>query len=236
MKALRTVSSRPPLLVVIDGPAGSGKSVITRRLAKALGVPFLYTGAMYRAVTLIALRRQVRLTDGPALVRIARSLDIRFRTGKDGRVRVLVGGRDATTALNHPDISRLTSGHVANEPKVREALVERQRRYMTGRGLVAEGRDCASVVFPRAPYKFYLTASFAERVRRRFADLRKAGVAVELKRIRLDMARRDREDRGRATGALKVMPDAWVVDNTRMRQEETIAAMLRRIRGKCSTA
>ena len=235
MKPRRSGVRRLPLLVVIDGPAGSGKSVITRRLAKALKVPFLYTGAMYRAVTLRAVRRGVRLTDGPALVRIARSLDIRFRTGVDGRVRVLVGGRDATAELNHPDISRLTSAHVANQVMVRRALVERQRRYLTGRGLVAEGRDCGSIVFPAAPYKFYLTASFAERVRRRYTDLRKAGVDVDLKRIRRDMARRDREDRGRATGALRVMPDAWVVDNTRLRQEQTIAAMLRRICGKCST-
>jgi cytidylate kinase len=227
------MNARLPLLVVIDGPAGSGKSVLTRRLAKALGVPFLYTGAMYRAVTLMALRRRIRLTDGAGLVRIARSLDIRFREAADGKVRVCVGGADSTEALNHPDISRNTSAHIANQLAVRRALVERQRNYLAGRGLVAEGRDCASVVFPSAPFKFYLTAAFDERVRRRFTDLRKAGIAVRLSRIRKDMARRDREDRGRAAGALIVMPDAWIVDNTGLTQEQSLAAMLGRIRGRC---
>lgn len=221
---------RLPLLVTIDGPAASGKTTITRKLAAALRVPYLYTGAMYRAVTWLAGRRGVRYDDERALERLAARLRIGFRTGGAGNVRVLVGGRDVTRELQDPEVARRTSASVASFGRVRKRLVERQRRFFRGRGLVAEGRDMGSVVFPEAPYKFYLTASFEERVARRMSDLAGAGVRARLADVRRDLRRRDREDLARPGGALFAQPDAWIVDNTRLKQEETIGVMLRRIR------
>ena len=223
--------SRLPLLITIDGPAASGKTTITRKLAEALRVPYLYTGSMYRAVTWLAGRRRVRYTDERGLARLASRLRIGFRTVRGGDVRVLVDGRDVTVALQDPAVARQTSASVASFPLVRKALVARQRRFFRGRGLVAEGRDMGSVVFPGAPYKFYLTASFEERVARRVTDLAEAGVRARRGDVERDLRRRDGEDAVRPGGALFAQPDAWIVDNSRLEQPQTIGVMLRRIRG-----
>ncbi len=220
---------RKPLLITMDGPAASGKSTIARKLAKALGLPYLYTGAMYRAVTWLALRRGIALDEERALARVAQRLKIRFRLLAKGAPRVFIEGTEVTRALQHPDISRLTSSHVAMFRRVREALVGRQRRFLTRRGLVAEGRDCGSVIFPDAPYKFYLTATREVRALRRRRDLARVGIRIPLMRIRRELARRDREDQTRPLGALLPQPDAWIIDNTHLEQRETIARMLRRI-------
>jgi len=225
------MSARGPL-VTVDGPAASGKSTAARRLALALGVPYLYTGALYRAVTWLALRRGIPLRDARRVAALARRLRFRTRLGRDGRARHFLGRLDVTGALASEEISRRTSAVTASHLEVRAAVVARSRRALTLRGLVAEGRDCGSVIFPAAPFKIFLTASVAERARRRWEELRRAGSRVALAVVRRDMARRDREDRERPVGAVRAEPDAWIVDNTGLRPEETLARMLRRVVGR----
>ena len=217
-------------LIVVDGPAASGKSTLARRLGEILGVPFISTGSMYRAVTLAAMRHGIRMTDKKALVRIARNLRLKFTGGKwPAPLKIICEGRNIAGEIEAPEISRNTSTYIANVPEVREAIVEATRRHLTSRGLVAEGRDCGSVIFPRAPWKFFMSSTFQARAHRRWSDLRRAGHRVSLKSLLADMERRDREDRTRPKGALIAMPDAWMVDNSEMVQEETLGVMLRRI-------
>jgi cytidylate kinase len=217
-------------LIVVDGPAASGKSTLARRLAEILGLPFISTGAMYRAVTLAAMRRRVRMTDKRALVRIARGLRLKFTGGKwPAPMKIMCEGRDISKEIEAPEISRNTSTYIANVPEVRVAIVEATRKHLTARGLVAEGRDCGSVIFPDAPWKFFMSSSFQSRAHRRYRDLRKAGHRVSLRSLLDDMERRDREDRTRPRGALLAMPDAWMVDNSNLEQAETLGLMLRRI-------
>ena len=218
-------------LIAIDGPAASGKSTAARRLAHKLRLPYLYTGAMYRALTWLAMKKGVDLRDTRALKRMATDMHVTFKTDAKGGVRVFLrGGTDVSEALQHPDVARNTSGFVASQMPVRQVLVARQRSYATSRGLVAEGRDCGSVIFPDAPFKFYVTADFTERVARRKRDLDKIGHRLAISVIARDMKRRDREDRERPGGALLIMPDAWIIDNTRKSSDETIEMMTRRIR------
>ena len=217
-------------LIVVDGPAASGKSTLARRLAEILGLPFFSTGAMYRAVTLEAMRRQIRLTDRRALVRIARRLRLKFRGNRwPSPMKIMCGGRDISGELDAPEISRNTSTFIANVPEVRRAIVEATRTHLTARGLVAEGRDCGSVIFPSAQWKFFMSSSFKARAYRRWKDLRRAGHRVSLKSLLDDMERRDREDRTRPKGALVAMNDAWMIDNSNLEQEETLRLMLGRI-------
>ncbi len=219
-------------LIVVDGPAASGKSTLARRLAYRLGLPFVSTGAMYRAVTWLALRRGIDLGNEAALARLARKMRIRFVTRERGRIlRILVDGTDATESLDSPDVARYTSSRIAMRESVRTAIVERTRRLLGPRGLVAEGRDCGSVIFPRAPYKFFITSLPEERARRRYQDLYRAGAKVSYRRLLADMRRRDREDRTRPRGALVAVPDAWVVDNTNLVQEQTLEIMEALTRG-----
>lgn len=221
--------SRVSLLVTLDGPAASGKSTIARKLARALRVPYLYTGMMYRAVTWLARRRGIGVRRVPQLAALAGRLPIKFDFGRAGGMRVFVAGVDATRQLQTPEISRLTSTYIAPQIPIRRQLVKLQRKYASKRGLVAEGRDTGSVVFPDAPYKFFLTASLEVRARRREADLRRAGIMQPLAGIRRDLRRRDVEDATRKQGRLRAEPDSWVIDNSRLDVRETLAQMLRRI-------
>jgi len=218
-------------LIVIDGPAASGKSTLARRMAWKLGLPFLSTGALYRAVTWFAITRGVKWGNSRALVRLARKIRPRFVVYRGGfGLKVMLGRRDILPELDGADVSRLTSAYTASDLAVRQAIVENARKYLTGRGLVAEGRDCGSVIFPEAPFKIFLTSDPAERARRRYHDLRKAGERISLRKLVRDMVRRDREDRTRKRGALVAMPDAWIVDNTFLQQHQTIRILLRRVR------
>jgi len=220
----------PPLIITVDGPAASGKSTAAKNLAAVLGVPYVTTGALYRAVTWIADQRGLPLDDARSLARIARDLRIGFRVaGFGGPLSIRLGGRDVTRELAHPRISHLTSAKVAFLRPVRDAVNERTRRMAAGGRLVAEGRDCGTVVFPQAPYKFFLTASVPERARRRRFDLAKMGIRPSLAAIRRDLVRRDRTDATRGYGAMATPTDAWVIDNSGFRPEDTVAAVIRRL-------
>lgn len=219
------MSRRIGRVITVDGPPASGKSTQARRLAVRLGIPFLSTGALYRAVAWAARRRSLPFTDAPALARLAGRLDVRCRLDRRAALRVVVDGVEATAALEEPAIARATSTYVAAVPAVRASIVRRARALAGPRGLVAEGRDCGSVIFPEAPVKFFLTASLDERAARRVADLARTGRRVSVREVRRDLARREREERNRPGAALRAMPDAWIIDNTGVSSAETLDRM-----------
>jgi cytidylate kinase len=199
------------LVIAIDGPAGSGKSTVARGVAEALGLDELDTGAMYRAVTLAALRRGLALEDGPAMAKVAR--DIELDVG-----RVMLDGEDVTEAIRAADVSSVVS-IVSAHPAVRAEMVRRQRAWIDGRdGGVVEGRDIGTVVFPDAPLKVFLTASEEERARRRTAEGSDESAT--------GLAARDRLDSTRAASPLKPADDAVVIDSTGRSAADVIAEVV----------
>jgi cytidylate kinase len=215
---------RDHLVITIDGPVGAGKSVVARALAKRLGVRYLDTGAMYRAVTLKALRERVALDDPDALTRLAEGCDIRL-IGEAGGTRVLLDGEDVTREIR----SRAVTNHAyapSQTPGVRARLVELQRQAAADGPLVTEGRDQGTVVFPDATAKFYLDASAEERARRRHLDLRAQGDDVSIETLREEIATRDRRDSTRAADPLRPADDAVRIDSTNLSVDEVVDAII----------
>lgn len=190
------------MIVAIDGPAGAGKSSAARALARRLGFRFLDTGAMYRAVALAGLRRKVDWNDAAVLPRLAREVTITLDTD-----RVLLDGEDVTHEIRTLAVTSVTH-YPANNPAVREHLVDLQRQIAAGDDIVTEGRDQGTVVFPRAECKIFLTASPLERARRRHLDLQAHGEHVTLEEVLADQNERDRRDAARDVGPLKPAADA----------------------------
>lgn len=213
------------MIVAIDGPAGAGKSTVARAVAESLRIGYLDTGAMYRAVTLLALRSGAALDDGPALAALANANPVALEDGPGG-LRVMIGGDDVTMAIREGDVTGAVS-QVAAHPEVRHEMVARQRRIMETGDWVCDGRDIGSVVFPGAEVKVFLTASVDERARRRHAELVARGEDVDLRDIRDDVQRRDLADSSRAASPLVVADGAVVVDTTGM----GIAEVVERIAG-----
>jgi cytidylate kinase len=193
-------------IVAIDGPAGSGKSTVARKLAERLGYVYIDTGAMYRSVALVARENDVSWDDPEGLARVARELDLRFEPDGE-RPRVVVGGRDVSREIRTPDMDRGAS-RVSGWPGVREALVAKQRDLAREGGVVMEGRDIGTVVFPHARAKFFVTATVAERARRRAAELEARGEPVDPEQVQADVAERDRRDMEREHSPLRKAEDA----------------------------
>jgi cytidylate kinase len=199
------------MLIAIDGPAGAGKSTVARALAARLALTYLDSGAMYRCVALAALRSGAPLDDPDALAALARGLEIEPEAD-----RVLLDGEDVSKAIREPEVSAAAS-RVSVHPGVREAMVERQRGLLASGGYVVEGRDIGTVVSPDAPLKVFLTASAAERARRRAAD---TGESPE--RVRSAQASRDARDRGREHGALRRAEDSTEIDTTGLEVDQVV--------------
>jgi len=214
-------------IVAIDGPAGAGKSTVSRALARRLGYVYVDTGAMYRVVALLARERGITPQDGPALGGLAATVDIHFEPVDDGTQRVLTGGRDVTTAIRTQEIGDLAS-RISTHSEVRERLVALQRRagLAAQPGAVLEGRDIGTVVFPDADRKFFLEASPEERGKRRYLELAAKGMDVDQSTITREIRERDVQDRSRALAPLKQADDAMLIDSSEMGIDEVVARML----------
>ena len=212
-----------PLIVAIDGPSGAGKSTVARELARRLGIPYIDTGAMYRAVGLAAREAGVRLPIGdPApVVRIAEEGRVDLEPDA-GRLRVLWNGRDVTDPIRDPDISLYASA-VSAIPGVRRRLVEEQRRLGRERGGVLEGRDIGTRVFPDSPHRFFLTATPEERARRRTKELEGRGTPRPFETVLEEMVRRDADDSRRADSPLTLDDRYTLVDSTGMEASDVVS-------------
>jgi CMP/dCMP kinase len=209
------------MIITIDGPAGAGKSTVARALAQRLGFRFLDTGAMYRAVALAALRRGLDWDAPDDLARLAQKLDIRT-LGE----RILLDGEDVTEAVRTSEVTAVTR-YAAGNPKVREFLVELQRTLAGNDNVVTEGRDQGTVAFPSAECKIFLTASPAERARRRLLDLQSQGEPVTLEQVLAAQERRDREDAARTVGPLTPAAHAVTVYTDGLTFEEVVQRLER---------
>ncbi|RMF37312.1 MAG: (d)CMP kinase [Planctomycetota bacterium] len=216
------------MVITIDGPAGAGKSTVARLLAARLGFEFLDTGAMYRCVTLAALRAGIPLEDSQRVAELAEGLQIEL----DGD-RVLLNGEDVSAEIRLPEVSA-NIGKIADNLAVRRHLTQLQRRWAQGKRVVTEGRDQGTEVFPDAACKFFLTASRQERARRRHRELLSRGIEITFEEVLEQQDRRDREDAARPIGALRPAPDAIQVDTDGHTLEEVTEILVRHVRQKLS--
>lgn len=201
-------------VVTIDGPSGSGKGTLSRLLAGALGWHFLDSGALYRLVALAAMRDGVPLEDAPRMGDLAASLDVDFVAGSGG-TQVVLCGEDVSLAIREESCG-IAASKVAVLPEVREGLLARQRAFRRKPGLVADGRDMGTVVFPDAPLKVFLTASLEERATRRRKQLKEQGIDANLHALLHDLAERDARDAQRAVAPLRPADDAMMLDSSGM--------------------
>ena len=218
------------LIIAIDGPSGVGKSTLSQKLAAELDYLNIDTGAMYRSVAVLVKEQQIDPQNGEQLDNLCRDLTIRFERGADGE-QVFANGVDVTTAIRTPEISQLTP-QVATQPVVREALVRIQREMGKAGGVVLEGRDIGTVVFPHADIKFFLVASAEERGKRRYEELRQKGLNVDLRQTIVEIEARDKVDMARTLSPLKQADDAVVIDTTYLSIDGVLDEMLRVVRNK----
>lgn len=215
--------------IAIDGPAGSGKSSTAKQVAKRLGYLFIDTGAMYRAVTLLAIRTG-KLDDSESLLKLLADNTITLKPGDDGNI-VFMNGEDITQTIRTEEINRNVS-KISSYPEIRAELVRMQQEMGKSGGVVMEGRDICSVVFPDADFKFYFTASVEERAKRRQKDLEAIGTFISLDEVRESIIRRDNYDSGREVSPLSKTVDAIEINTTSMTLEEQCDYIVKLVREK----
>jgi len=211
-------------VITIDGPAGSGKSTISRLLAKKIGYLYLDTGAMYRAVALAAKRENIHLNDGKALGELCNSLDLHF-IADQAPPRLFLNGEDISAEIRSPEMD-MASSKVSTVSEVRKAMTGLQRKMAKGMTLVAEGRDIGTVVFPDAKHKFYLTASLEIRTERRYKERLGRGETVHMAFVESELKKRDHQDETRPIAPLRPAEDAKIIDTTEMTPEQVIGTIL----------
>ena len=213
-------------VITIDGPSGSGKGTVSRAVAKSLGWALLDSGALYRLVALAARRSSISLDDAAALGQLAGRFNIRFGSHETGEEAVWLDDQDVTRAIR-TEAAGNDASKVAGLPPVRAALLERQRGFAVPPGLVADGRDMGTVVFPDARVKIFLTASPAERALRRYKQLKEKGVTANLAALSLEIAERDERDSTRSASPLVASADATMLDTTGMSVDDVVERVLR---------
>jgi len=213
-------------VITIDGPGASGKGTVSALVAKALGWTMLDSGALYRLVGYAALKKSVSLDDTQGLEKIAQTLNVLFKTAEPGQeTRIDLDSEDVTLAIRTEQAGKAAS-QVATVPQVRAALLDRQKAFQQLPGLVADGRDMGTVVFPQAKLKIFLTASAEERAKRRYKQLMEKGVDVNLRDLFEEITERDRRDSQRATAPLKPADDAVQLDTTNLSIQEVVDRIL----------
>jgi cytidylate kinase len=215
-------------IIAIDGPAGAGKSTVSKMLARRLKYLYLDTGAMYRAVALAVQRAKLDPEDEEALAQICAQIRLSFK-GEGDEQKIYLDGAEVTQEIRQPEIGWLASV-VSTKRPVREAMVQLQRKLGERGRIVAEGRDTGTVVFPQAEFKFFLTAQIEERARRRQEELRAKGYQVPMEEVQREINRRDAQDAGRELAPLRPAPDAHIIDSTRLSPQEVVDLMLELIK------
>ncbi len=220
--------------IAIDGPVAAGKSTVARILAQKLDFVYVDTGAMYRAITLLSLRKGIEVSDEEAIVELLRKTVIDVRSPeekeKDGRLStVLVNGEDVSWEIRKAKVSAVVA-KVASLPKVREVLVEKQREIANNRDVVMEGRDITYVVLPKANLKIFLTANQEVRVKRYFLKLKETDPQLTIEKARELLLKRDELDRTRKTSPLKIVDDAWIVDTSQLSIDEVVDKIVERVK------
>lgn len=221
---------RRRLIIAIDGPAGAGKSTVSKRLAKELGYTYLDTGAMYRAFAWKALEEKLDLGDEKALKRSLQETEIEL-SEEAGRPKVYLNGLDVSDRIRSPELSQVAS-RISSLKSVRERMVEMQRAMGSKGGVVMEGRDIGTVVFPDAEVKIYLDASAAVRARRRFEELGSQGERVTLAETLKEIEVRDHRDKGRSVAPLRKAEDAVVIDSTNMDVDRVVERIMQEIKNR----
>ncbi len=212
------------ITIAIDGPAASGKSTTARLVAEKLSYIYIDTGAMYRAVTLKVLNQNIPVTDQEAVARIAKDIDIQFEKNNQKTI-IYMDGEDVSDAIRTPEVDRQISPVAAN-PKVREILVKKQQEMGREGGVVLDGRDIGTVVFPNAELKIFMVASVEERAKRRLKDLENQGIQADLEKIKEEIRYRDLQDMKRSYGPLKKADDAIEIDTTDLTIEQQVEKIL----------
>jgi cytidylate kinase len=218
------------LVIAIDGPAGSGKSTVSKRVAQELDYLYIDTGAMYRALTLKAMREKVSLENEKALVRLCDNADIELSMDEEGSLKVTLDGEDVSREIRDPEVTNNVF-YIAKLPEVRKHMVSLQRKAGEKQNAVLEGRDIGTVVFPDADFKFYIDADFQERVRRRFVELKEEEHPVSMEEVSEDLKIRDEKDKTRKVAPLKKAEDARYIDTTNMTIEQVVDEVIKQVRG-----
>lgn len=215
-------------IITIDGPSGAGKSTVGRKLAGKLGYLYLDTGAMYRAAALYAIRKGVDLDDANGVEKLCENLPLEL-TQKDDMLNIRLEGEDVSDAVRAPDLG-MAASKVSAYPGVRSCLWKMQRDVGLEGGVIAEGRDMGTVVFPEADFKFFLTASAEQRGKRRYIELKEKGFPVELEKIVREIRKRDEDDSSRDVAPLRPASDAIMVDSSDISADDVVEKILERIR------
>jgi len=213
------------MIIAIDGPAGSGKSTVAKLISKTLGIMYLDTGAIYRAVGLAALRDNTELEDEKALVELIRRIRIEI-ISHEGEQKILLNGEDVTQTIRNEEVG-MAASKISKHPLVRKELLELQRSFAEKGDLVAEGRDTATIVFPHADVKVFLTATLEERARRRYKEMRERGIKADFVKVMESIKKRDEQDTKREVAPLRPAPGAIIVDTTNLSPEEVAEVILR---------